>query len=266
MSRRRAKRALFSHLVFLLSVPLLLSGTAYALMSQNLTIDATTSSPVYVATEYLFLTYTKTITNVSGLKNYSIPMTIRNNGPISVTAWQIVVDLPADTTTYTCPTSVSCTRSGQTLTIKNGGANGTINRNATRSFTISFRTTDPYYTLQNVYVSGAYASGYQTVTGLTVARTQGARSRVNNRYQWPITFTITNSSGFTLSAWQVTVPWTTARSVVSLPPDVTYVVNGSSLLITSTQPIANNEVYVVSGVFSSTASSWTIGATIRGMP
>lgn len=267
MSRYRRRHGLLRHIVTLLVIPVLLtSATTYALFSTNLTINGDTADPVYVATQYLKMTYTKTITQVSGKWNYSIPITIRNNGPTSVTAWQLIIDLPADFTNRTCPTSVVCSMSGQTLTINNGSGNGTIAKNSTRSFTISFRTLDRYYTLQNIYVSGTNIAGYQTITGLTVARAQGARTRVGGVYQWPITYTITNSSGFDLSSWQITVPWTTARSVVSLDPGVTYVVSGSSLLITSTQPIVDGEVYVLSGVFGSTSTTWTIGGTIKGMP
>lgn len=265
-SRHSRHHGLLSHAVFLLSIPLLLSGTTYALLSQNLSLNATTTDPVYVATQYLFMSYTKTVTTVSTLKNYSVPITIRNNGPIGVTAWQIKVDLPADTTIYTCPTSVTCTKTGQTLTIVNGASNGSIAKNATRSFTITFRTADPYYTLQNVYVSGTYAAGYQTITGLTVARVQGTRTFVSPYYRWPVTLTVTNTSGYTLSSWQITITWSSARTVISMPAGVTYTTNATQLLITSTQPIANGETYVFTPVLGSTSSSWTVAASIKGMP
>ena len=267
MSRYRRRRGLLRHIVTLLVIPVLLtSATTYALFSTNLTINGDTADPVYVATQSLKMTYTKTITQVSGRWNYSVPITIRNNGPTAITSWQLKIDLPADFTNRTCPTSVTCSMSGQTLTIVNGTGNGSIAAGATRSFTISFRSLDRYYTLQNIYLSGTNVTGYQTITGLTVARAQGTRTRVGSVYRWPITFTITNSSGFDLSSWQITVPWTTARSVISLDPGVTYVVSGSSLLITSTQPILDGEVYVLNGVFGSTATNWTIGGTIKGMP
>ncbi len=266
MSRYNRRRGLLRHFVLLLSIPLFVSGSSYALLSQNLSIDASGSEPVYVSTQYMLLTYTKTVTLVSGRWNYSTPMTIRNNGPTSVTAWQIIVDLPADFTNRTCPTSVVCTMSGQTLTIRNGTGNGTIAKNATRSFTISYRTLDRYYTLQNVYVSGTYIAGFQTITGLTVSRVQGARTKVGSVYRWPFTFTVTNNSGFNLSAWQITVPWTTARSVISMPAGVTYVINGSSLLITSTAPLANNTTYVFTATLGSTTTTWNLSATVKGQP
>lgn len=266
MSRYNRRRGLLRHLALLLSIPLFVSGSSYALLSQNLSIDTQSSEPVYVSTQYLLMTYTKTLTNVSGLKRYSMPITVRNNGPVSVTSWQIVVDLPPDVTARTCPTSVVCSQTGQTLTINNGSGNGTIAKNATRSFTITFRTADPYYTLQNVYISGTYIAGFQTITGLTVSRVQGARTKVGSVYRWPFTFTVTNNSGFNLSAWQITVPWTTARSVISMPAGVTYVINGSSLLITSTAPLANNTTYVFTATLGSTTTTWNLSATVKGQP
>lgn len=266
MARYHRRRVLFRHILMLLTIPVLLMSGSYALFSQDLSINATQAAPLYVSSQYLLVTYTKTLTNVAGVKRYSVAFTVRNNGPVSVTAWQLKFDLPPDFTTFTCTTSVVCSNVGVAETINNGTGNGTIARNATRSFTITFRTALTDYTLQNVYISGTYISGFQTITGLTVTRLQGTRTRVGSVYQWPITYTITNASGYELSAWRITVPWTTARSVISLPPDVNYVVNGSSLLITSTAPIADDEVYIVSGVFGSTSSSWTIGGTIRGMP
>ncbi len=266
MSRTRRHTVLLRHMVTLFSVPLALSGATYALFSQNLAISGTVNDPVYVATQYLFLTYTKTITTVGGLKNYSVPMTIKNNGPTSVTAWQIKVDLPADTTIYTCPTSVTCTKAGRTLTIVNGSGNGTIAKGATRSFTMSFRTTITDYTLQNVYVSGTYISGFQTITGLTVGVAQGTRTKVGSVFRWPVTFTVTNNSGFTLSAWQITVPWSTARSVISMPAGVTYTTNATQLLITSTQPINTSTNYVFTATLGSTSGNWTVTATVKGRP
>jgi hypothetical protein len=253
-------------MLLLFSIPLALSGVSYALFSQNLNVNGTVTDPVYVATQYLFLTYTKTITTVSGLKNYSVPMTVKNNGPTSVTAWQIKVDLPADTTIYTCPTSVTCTKTGQTLIINNGSGNGTIAKNATRSFTMSFRTAITDYTLQNVYISGTYIAGFQTITGLTVGVVQGTRTKVGSVFRWPVTFTVTNSSGFNLSAWQITVPWTTARSVISMPAGVTYTTNATQLLITSTVPINTGTNYVFTATLGSTGSNWTVTATVKGKP
>ena len=264
--RFRKQNVVLRYVALLLTIPVLLTTISYALFSQNLSINATPSAPLYVSSQYLLFTYTKTITTVGSLKNYSIPVTVRNNGPTSVTAWQIKVDLPADFTNRTCPGTVSCSMSGNTLTIANGGGNGTIAKNATRTFTFSFRTAITDYTLQNVYVSGTYIAGFQTITGLTVGVAQGARSGTSPNFRWNVTFTVTNTSGFTLSAWQITVPWTTARSVVSMPAGVTYLVNGSSLLITSTQPITNGSTYVFTPTLGSTSQNWTVRATIKGTP
>ncbi|HRJ90984.1 MAG TPA: hypothetical protein PLU21_02120 [Candidatus Saccharibacteria bacterium] len=266
MARYHRRRVLFRHIAMLLTIPVLLTSGSYALFSQDLSVEANQTAPLYVSSEYLLVTYTKTFTNVSGRIRYNIGFTVRNNGPVSVTAWQLKFDLPPDWGTFTCATSVVCSNSGDTETIDNGSGNGTIAKNSTRTFTIRFLTDITDYTLQNVYVSGTYIAGFQTITGLSVTRQQGTRTRVGSVYQWPITFTITNTSGFNLSAWQITVPWTTARSVISLPPDVTYVVNGSSLLITSTLPINDGDTYIVDGVFGSTSSNWTIGGTIKGLP
>lgn len=239
---------------------------SYALFSQDLSVNATPSIPLYVSSQYLLFTYTKTVTTVGSLKNYSIPITVRNNGPTSVTAWQIKFDLPSDFTNRTCPGTVTCTMASTTLTIVNGSGNGTIASGATRTFTISFRTATADYTLQNVYVSGTYIAGFQTISGLTVSVSQGTRTRVGSVYQWPVTFTVTNSSAFTLSAWQITVPWTTARSVVSMPAGVSYTTNSTQLLITSTQPIDPGDTYIFTPTLGSTSQNWTVTATIKGTP
>ena len=264
--RFRKQNVILRYVTLLLTIPILLTTISYALFSQNLSIDATPSAPLYVSSQYLLFTYTKTVTTVGSLKNYSIPVTVRNNGPTSVTAWQIKVDLPADFTNRTCPGTVTCTMAGNTLTIANGGGNGTIAKNATRTFTFSFRTAITDYTLQNVYVSGTYIAGFQTITGLTVGVVQGARSGVSPNFRWNVTFTVTNNSGFTLSAWQITVPWSTARSVVRMPGGVNYTTSGTRLLMTSTQPIVNGDTYIFTPTFGSTSGNWTVSATIKGTP
>jgi len=264
--RYHRKRVFLRHILLLISIPLILTSGSYALFTQNLSIDATQGAPLYVSSQYLLLTYTKTLTVVGGVQRYSIGFTIKNNGPVGVTAWRIKFDLPSDFTNFACASSSTCSRVGLTETIVNGGKNGTIAVGGTRSLTISFRTALTDYTLQNVYISGTYAAGYQTITGLTVGVAQGTRTFINPYYRWPVTFTVTNNSGFTLSAWQITVPWTTARTVISMPSGVTYTTNATQLLINSTVPITNGSTYVFTPTLGSTGSTWTVTATIKGQP
>ena len=64
------------------------------------------------------MTYTKTTTG-TGPYTYTLnPTTIKNNGVTSITAWQFTFDLPPGMTTLTCPTSVVCSQTATTVTVK----------------------------------------------------------------------------------------------------------------------------------------------------
>jgi hypothetical protein len=166
-------------------------STGYALFSQQLSINAATSSVAYVSTQYTTVAYTKTMTG-TGPYSYSFsPMTIKNNGVTSITAWQVTFNLPPGMTGLSCPGTVVCTQNATTVTIKNGAGNGTIATGGTTSFSFSFSSTTVNYTLQNVMISATFATTYETITGLTVVATTGKKT--GGKY--PLTVTISNNSG-----------------------------------------------------------------------
>ncbi|MFZ1258550.1 MAG: cellulose binding domain-containing protein [Candidatus Saccharimonas sp.] len=273
MRRQRWQQPNLSRAALLLGIPLLVSGTGYALFSQNLSLSGASKKPAYSATQYTLMTYTKTVTQQGSVWLYSMPMTVKNNGATRLTAWQVKFDVPADTAQLTCPTSVTCSRAGNTVTINNGAANGTLNASASTTFTISFTTAVNLYTLQNVLVSGTYSTAWQSITGLTVSATQGTRTKSGNRYTWRVTITVTNSTGQPISTWQVRVPWATGMTYAPTTPPagISYAVVGATLQITRTTPLANGASYTLTttpafSVTSTNINYTTAGTTVVGKP
>lgn len=257
----------------MMSIPLLVSGTGYALFSQNLSLAGGSAKPAYSATQYTLMTYTKTITQQGAVWLYSLPMTVKNNGATQLTAWRVKFDVPADTAQLTCPTSVTCTRAGNTVTIVNGTGNGTLNPAASTSFTLSFTTSVNLYTLQNVLVSGTYSTAWQTIAGLTVTATQGTRTKSGNKYTWPVTVKVTNASGQPISTWRVIIPWATANTYAPTTPPagISYTTTATQLTITSTNTLANGASYTLTTTpafrVTSTNIGWTTaGTTVQGKP
>lgn len=267
MGTRRFRRnnVLLRYVTVLLTIPVLMVSASYALFSQNLSIDATGSIVSYMSNQYMTVTYTKTATYATGLYTYKLtPMVIKNNGATGVTAWQVSFTVPADMSTMACPTATTaaCTKVGTTVTIKNGTGNATIAKGATRSITnFSFKSAIAAYTLQDVVVSGTFATTYAAVTGLTVVAAAGTRSGST----FPLKVTITNNSGQPISGWKVTVP-TTKTCTSTVVTGVTYTCTTTVLTYTGAAvAIASGAQYQFDTTVTTTMTIWvTSGAAVTG--
>lgn len=266
MFGRSRHTSLTRQLALLSILPLALTGTGYALFSQNLSIAADTAKPAYSSSQYLYVTYTKTETKNGNNTNYSFnPVTITNTGVTSVTAWQIKFNVPSNVTTVTCSSAVTCTKSGVTVTVVNKTANATIAAGATRTFTVSFTSATAKYTLQNVIVSGTLSTAYQTVAGLTVGFVRGTRTQNGSTYTYPYTFTVANASGQNLSAWQAQCTWTNNATTSTVSTNVNYTTAAARITFTSKTALNTGENIVFTGTFTKNSSTWTISAcTVTG--
>lgn len=263
----RNNRLLMRQTMMLLVIPLVVTSTGYGLFSQDLSINAATSSVGYVSNNYTTVTYTKSSTFSGGLYTYRLnPFVIKNNGVTSITAWVVKFVVPSDTTAIACPTTVTCSIDNvtkivtisRTVTIA-AGASSTINTTAANA--IRFTTTTPAYTPQNVTISATYSTAYQAIAGLTVTATAGAKSGG----AFPLTVTIANNSGQPISGWQVTIP-TTRTCTPTLPSGVTYTCTNSVLTFTAAAiSIAAGAQYQFNSSVTSTMTTWvTTGAAVRG--
>ena len=266
MPRTNRNPSLIRQLLLLLVLPLTLSSTGYALFSQQLSLNTSTAKPLYSSSQYMYVAYTKAETPSGSNTNYSLGVTITNKGVTSVTAWQLKFSVPSDVTSVTCASSVTCTRSGTTVTVVNTASNGTLAAGAsTATFAISFTSATAKYTLQDIYISGTYLASYQTITGLTVGFIKGTSSKKGQTYTYPYTFTITNSSGQNLSAWQAVCSWSSNPTTSTISNTVNYVTSAASITFTSISGLTDGSNIVFNGSFVINSSSWNItSCTVQG--
>ena len=169
--RFRRRHPLFRQLALLMAMPILVIGSSYALFSQTLTVNGNGTLPQYVSNNYTTVTYTKTATFAASKYTYTLnPLTIKNNGVTSITAWQVTFVVPADVTTVTsCPSTITCSINttthvitlSDTITVAAGGTN--VVNNA--STPIKFITATANYVPQNVTISATFATTYAAITG-----------------------------------------------------------------------------------------------------
>ncbi len=264
---RGSSRSTLRQLIMLLTMPLLLVSTTYALFNQELSINASGSGVSYVSNNYTLMTYNKTATQAGSTWTYSLsPVTIKNNGVTSITAWQVVFDIPSDAPMPTCASTVLCTKSGTKVTVKNGAGNGTLTAGGSTTFSLSFTTATAAYTLQNVVISATYDTAFQTIAGLSVT-ISNTGSKVKGIWTWTPTITVTNNSGQSLSGWQVTVtPWSTSYSVAStMPSGLSFTTSSTQLVFTSTNTIANGTSYQFTPTIKTgSISNWNPSASVKG--
>lgn len=264
--RFHKNRVLIKYVALLLSMPLLLVSISYALFSQNLSVSATGAIVAYTSTQYTTMTYTKTATLAGSTYTYTInPMTITNGGVTSITAWTVTFKVPTDVPSITCPTSVTCSINtttdivtiSDTVTVAAGATN--VVSSTTRP--IKFSTTTANYTLQNVTISATFATTYTTITGLTVVATAGTKSGG----AFPLTVTISNNSGQSISGWKVTIP-TTKTCTSTAVTNVTYTCTATVLTYTGASvTIASGAQYQFSPTITTTMTTWTTsGAAVTG--
>ncbi|HSX32832.1 MAG TPA: hypothetical protein VLF91_00640 [Candidatus Saccharimonadales bacterium] len=249
----------------LIGIPLVLTSSAYALYSQQLSVHGNATEPVYTSSQNLSITYTKSITSVAGKWQYTITVTVHNNNNRNTSAWQSTFSLPSGFSNLTC-SNATCTQASNVNTANNTGTNGTITANGTVVYTLVFRSTQQNYRFTSIGVSGTLVPIYAPVSGLTVAASQGTRSKSGKWYTWPFTFTVTNASGQNLAGWRILIPWNTSTNQVnSMPATVNYIETASQLTILSTQAINNGTSFQFIANLSSTSQNYVLsGYTVEG--
>lgn len=261
MFRRLQRNSIIRQLMMLSVLPLALTGTGYALFSQDLHINANVTKPAYSANQNLYFAYTTTETAGKNTINYTLsPVTITNKGSIAINSWQATFDVPSDVSHVSCSSSVTCKKSGTTVTVTSGTANSTLLAGTATDFTMSFASSISKYTLQNITIGGTYAATYQPVAGLSVNFTQGATTQHGSQYSYPHTFTVTNKSAQTIFAWQVTCTWTDNPFSVSADPTVDYASNLNTITFTGSTAISPNNSTSFTSVFTAKSDTWALTA------
>lgn len=267
MVTKARKTSYLMQLVLLSILPLALMGTGYALFAQSLQLNARSAKPLYNVSQNLYVTYTKSEAPSGNNTLYTLnPVTITNKGAVGVTAWQLKFDVPSDVASVTCASTVNCTKAGVTVTVTNGAANGTIAAGAsTPAFTITFTSATARYVLQNIYTSGTYSTAFQTIAGLTVQPVAGTSTKSGANYKYPYTFTVTNSTGNNLSAWQAVCNWSAAPSTTTISTNVNYTTTASAITFTSKTALTNGANIQFTGSFVIKSASWSItGCSVQG--
>jgi hypothetical protein len=233
--RRKLSHSTFRNVLTLIALPLALSGTGYALFSQELSIGGTVVKPAYSRSQNLSITYTRDVTPSGGLTAYAITVTIKNNGIKGITAWQSDFSLPSDFSALSC-TNAACSQAGTTNTALNTGGNGTIAAGGSVVYVLNFSSANPNYVFTAIAISGTPAIVYQTLSGFTVAVNAGARTgNILTGYLYPVSYTITNNSGKRVLNWRMAVPKNSNDTVGSMDATVNFVDNGNQVTIFSKQ-------------------------------
>ena len=257
-------RSIVKRISMLIAIPLVLTSTGYALFSKQLNVNANADKPTYNASQNLLVTYTRTVTGTSPFL-YSYSVTVQNTSTTrTVSAWQVTFTLPAGYSSPSC-TSATCTQASNVNTAVNTGTNGTINPSSSTTFSFSYRSTLTNYVFTTVTVSGTLVPIYQTVSGLTMTAVAGTRTKNGNKYTWPYTITVTNSSGQNLAGWRITATWSATETVSSMPATVNYTTTTSQITMTSTQAINTGTNFQFVPNFTSTNITWLLsGYSVQG--
>lgn len=257
---------LFRHIVTLLAIPLVLTGTGYALFSQELSINTTTNNPSYTISNNLLFTYTKVLGTQGQQTTFDFVGTVTNQGTEDTASWQVSFDVPADFGSLSCENTVACSDSGSTVTVNSGAGNGAITPGNSVSFTFAFTSYSTDYTLQNIFVAGTTPAVYQTIPGFTASSTHTTPTKVKGRYISTYTFTITNNSGNDVTDWQILAPWDSNNLVSSMDNSVNYVVTATELTILSTSGVTDGSSFQFSATFDAKTSAWELtGYTLEGV-
>ncbi len=266
--RRSRRHTALRQILLIIAIPLTLSGTGYALFTQQLSLNTTTSKPAYSNSNNINMSYSTTYGSQGQKTVHNQTIVIHNNNATATTqAWQLQFDAPADFSQLNCAGTVVCSSSGSTITVNNGTGNGTIAAGGgTVTFTLSFLSSSTTYQLQNIVVAGTLTAVYVTMPGLTVTPTAGTRTKQGKWYYWPYSFTVTNNSGNAISAWRIQAPWNSGSNAVSsMDSTVNYVAAATQLTILSTTGMANSSTFQFNSVLGSTSNSWSLtGYTIQG--
>ena len=267
MPRLRHRFPWIRHSIVLLVIPFALVSVGYAFFSQTLSIDTTTNVPAYSASNNLRLTYSITYGTSGGRTVYNITATVTNIGTENITSWQAGFDIPTDYSNQGCGTTVICTFNPTYVSASSTGTSNTIAPGASRQFTVTFRSSDPSFMLNNLYVAGVVQVTYGPIAGLSISSSLGAASKQGSNWSRNVTFTVTNNSGATVTDWQAYIePWAaTDYSITNVPATVNYVSNPPQLVFVSTQSIANNSTFQFTVRITRKGSAWTpTSQTIEG--
>jgi len=249
----------------LVAIPLALTSVGYALFSQQLSIHANATEPVYTSSHNLSISYTKSIVSAGGKWQYTITVTVYNNNSRTTNSWQSTFSLPSDFSNLTC-SNATCTQANSINTANNTTGNATIAANSSVVYTLVFRSSQQNYRFTSVGVSGTLTPIYASVSGLTVSASAGTRTKSGKWYTWPFTFTVTNASGQNLAGWRILIPWNTSTNQVnSMPTTVNYVETATQLTILSKQAINNGTSFQFVANLSSTSQNYVLsGYTVDG--
>lgn len=265
MVRRQRRHTV--RLAVLWIVPLLILSVGYAGYSQQLSVDTTLDKPAYDSANNLDISYQQTSNFQGGRWRYEVsPLTIINHGPADVSGWQVQFDLPPGSSNISCPGGATCSLSGQTVTIVNGGSNGFIAAGSSIDILVRYRTSVPDYVLQNIVISGTEEPVFAEYSGLGVTTIAGPQTKKGTRWRTTYTFTVTNLSGQSYSTIRMRTPWNNVQtSIRTLPATLDYIDQGTEVLLIDTSGIANGAIKVYSVEFQSTNQAWTVvGPTLEG--
>jgi len=261
----RLRSPIVRRVLMLITIPLVLTSTGYALFSQSLSVNGAAQLPNYTSSQNLSLSYTTSVAAQGQVWTYTVSVTVKNDsGSRSVSAWQTTFDLPADYSNNSC-TNATCTVAGTTITAVNTGTNGTIGPGGSVTYSFTFRSASQTFLFSNITVSGTLVPIYQTVSGLTMTAVAGTRTKSGNKYTWPYTITVTNNSGQNLAGWRITANWGTSETVTSMPATVNYTTTTSQITITSKSAINTGTNFVFVPSLTSTNQNWTLaGYSVQG--
>ncbi len=264
MAHYSRRSLLLRQLCMLLIVPTLLIGVGYAAFSQDLSLATTTSNISYTSANQIAASYTKTETLQGNKYSYSFsPFTVVNRGTTTTETWRVLFDGPADMTSLSCAGSVTCAIvAGTTVRVSNTASNGALASGASATFTFSFTSTSPGFTLDNVQTAATFPAVFQNISGLTVTISKGTKS---GKTWSPVVITVKNNSGQPINGWQVTVtPWSSNYTVnTTMPSGIIYTTTASQLIFTSTNPLANGATATIN-TSATTANTWNVAATVQG--
>lgn len=266
MSRRIKRVNLFKQLLMLVVIPTAITGTGYALFSQKLTLTNATTKPLYSSSQGIYAQFNKSeaVQGSNTLYNFN-PVTITNRGSSAVTDWQLKFDAPTDMSQLTCPTTVTCTQSGATVTVKSGVSNGSVAVGGSTTFTLSFVSAVSHYTLQNIYISGTVPSVMQPMDNLTFTATPGTKGKSGPNSVYPFTFVVDNKTGQDLSAWQASCNWSATPTTSGVPTTVNYTTTATSITFTSKTALANGASISFGATFTIRNGNWPLtGCAVQG--
>lgn len=261
----KLRSPILRRVLMLITIPLVLTSTGYALFSQSLSVNGGAQLPNYTSSQNLSLSYTKSVAAQGQVWTYTVSVTVKNDsGSRTVSAWQTTFDLPSDYSNNSC-TNATCSVAGTTITAVNTGTNGTIGPGGSVTYSFTFRSASQTYLFGNITVSGTLVPVYQTVSGLSMTAVAGTRTKSGNKYTWPYTITVTNNSGQNLVGWRITANWSSTETVASMPTTVNYTTTTTQIIITSKSALNTGNNFVFNPSFTSTNASWALtGYIVEG--